>query len=199
MRETTIFSELIELIDDPTKISIWQEIFENKGITAKEINRRLTLKGTRIYFHLNYLEKHELILSKTRVVPNSNLLEKTYEVNNKIFSQDEREKKHESINYSEKIREILLLKTYMIISYFQQQARKLSSMTNDNLKQLVDQGAVFINDILYVDNKDLENIIKKFKELKRELNDLRGDQCSEDYLDDSTNRIILSILPLKEI
>ncbi len=199
MKEIAVSLNLIDLVNDPIKISIWQEIFNNEGITAKELKKRLVLEGTSIYYHLNYLEENKLILSETHMIPNSNLSQKTYRINKELYSLNEKTKRKEIADSFDRAKDILLLKTHMIISHFQQQVRILSKTTNEEIKKLIEKDSIFINDIIYVQDKDLLEIVDKVNEVKSIMNRIRKSIHPEEYSKNATNIIVFSTLPLKDI
>jgi DNA-binding MarR family transcriptional regulator len=46
---------------DPTRVAIWFEILREPKITAKELMEVINIKKTAMYYHLNLLEKEEII------------------------------------------------------------------------------------------------------------------------------------------
>jgi len=68
--------ETLRLISDPLRAQIL-ELCATEARTAREMAGRLGLAPTRLYYHINLLEKHGLlVVDETRTI--GNLIEKTY-------------------------------------------------------------------------------------------------------------------------
>jgi DNA-binding transcriptional ArsR family regulator len=75
--------ETIKIISDPLRVQILEHIGltseVGKLITVKEIAEALDIPPTKLYYHINLLEKHDLIrVAETRVV--SGIIEKLYQI-----------------------------------------------------------------------------------------------------------------------
>jgi len=75
--------ETIKIISDPFRVQILEHIglTSDAGqlISVKELAERLDVPPTKLYYHINLLEKHELIrVAETRVV--SGIIEKLYQI-----------------------------------------------------------------------------------------------------------------------
>ena len=75
--------ETIKIISDPLRVQILEHIglASDMGqlITVKEIAEALDIPPTKLYYHINLLEKHDLIrVPETRVV--SGIIEKLYQI-----------------------------------------------------------------------------------------------------------------------
>ena len=115
MTKSSISHNVIKLVNDPLKIALWFEIQRNAGITAKELSEKLKLKGTNIYYHIKQLEKSNLIVSESKQVSNSNLLEKYYSINMDYFAVEEWKARFE-IGKTERLwKEIILYNLYFNI------------------------------------------------------------------------------------
>ncbi len=165
MNEIPFSPGLLKLANVPLKYSIWKEIMKQEGITAKELKSKLYLEGTSIYFHLNVLEANDLIFSNMYKIPNSNLSQKMYRINNSFLSKEER-KEEELRGSHERIKDILLLKTTIIINYFQQQVRQLSKIANEDIKKLVENGLKIRTDKIKMPNNELSEILGEITHLK---------------------------------
>jgi DNA-binding transcriptional ArsR family regulator len=68
--------ETLKVMTDPLRLQIL-EIFMEQPTTVKQLAARLEMEPTKLYYHVNLLEKHELIaVVKTQVV--SGIIEKHY-------------------------------------------------------------------------------------------------------------------------
>ncbi|HBX70399.1 MAG TPA: hypothetical protein DEH25_13735 [Chloroflexi bacterium] len=75
--------ETIKIISDPLRVQILEHIglTSDQGnlITVKELADTLDISPTKLYYHINLLEKHDLIrVAETRVV--SGIIEKRYQI-----------------------------------------------------------------------------------------------------------------------
>jgi len=75
--------ETIKIISDPLRVQILEHIglASDAGvlITVKELAEALDIPSTKLYYHINLLEKHDLIrVTETRVV--SGIIEKLYQI-----------------------------------------------------------------------------------------------------------------------
>jgi DNA-binding transcriptional ArsR family regulator len=69
--------ETLKVVADPLRLQIVELIFEHAH-TVKQIGKKLKLPPSKLYYHINMLEKHGLIaVASTRVV--SGIVEKSYQ------------------------------------------------------------------------------------------------------------------------
>ncbi|MHA1222271.1 MAG: hypothetical protein ACTSP3_03210 [Candidatus Heimdallarchaeaceae archaeon] len=80
---------LLDLVNEPIKLSIWFEILRKDGTTAKELTAKLKLKGTNIYYHLDQLKEKNIVIQEVSQITNTNLLQTTYRINSDLFSEKE--------------------------------------------------------------------------------------------------------------
>ena len=52
------------IFDFQKKKEIYEFIFQNPGVHLRELSRKLNIPRTTLAYHLKYLNKHDLILSK---------------------------------------------------------------------------------------------------------------------------------------
>ncbi len=101
--------ETLRTVSDPLRTQIFELCAEHPS-TVREIAERLGLAPTRLYYHINLLEKHGLIaIDETRMV--GNLVEKRYravapklEIDNSLFSIETRQGKE---NFSSLVHSVL--------------------------------------------------------------------------------------------
>jgi DNA-binding transcriptional ArsR family regulator len=68
--------ETLKVISDPFRLEILN-LLTHRGLTAREISTHMDVPQSKLYYHLNLLEKHGLIqVADTRVV--QGIIEKTY-------------------------------------------------------------------------------------------------------------------------
>ena len=80
--------ETLRVLSDPLRMRILS-LLDDRPRTVKEIAKILNLPATRLYYHFNLLEKHDLIrVVHTRVV--SGIIEKHYQVTAREFNVDRR-------------------------------------------------------------------------------------------------------------
>ena len=78
--------ETLKVLADPLRMQVLQLLLKPK--TVKEVAARLEMPATRLYYHVNQLEKHGLIaIVTTNVV--SGIIEKTYQAIARDFCVDD--------------------------------------------------------------------------------------------------------------
>lgn len=78
--------ETLRVVSDPLRIQILQRL--EQPTTVKELARALGTTPTKLYYHVNLLEKHELIrVVDTKIV--SGIVEKSYQIRALNFSVDQ--------------------------------------------------------------------------------------------------------------
>ncbi|MEZ4660657.1 MAG: helix-turn-helix domain-containing protein [Caldilineaceae bacterium] len=78
--------ETLRVISDPLRIQILERL--EQPTTVKELARVLDTTPTKLYYHVNLLEKHELIrVVETKIV--SGIVEKSYQLRALRFTVDE--------------------------------------------------------------------------------------------------------------
>lgn len=74
--------EALKIIADPLRLQILRNLDEPR--TVKDLARRLNMPATKLYYHVNQLEKHKIIrVVDTRIV--SGIIEKHYRVTAKSY------------------------------------------------------------------------------------------------------------------
>ena len=126
-------SEVRELMQDPSRVGIWLEIMRNPLVTIKELEDRLLIKKTTLYYHLNKMQKTRIVLVDKENVPNSNLSINRYSINPdfvEIFS---------TVMYSEisktDPKESALFILYIFQSMIDQQIRQIMSLTPEEVSE----------------------------------------------------------------
>lgn len=88
IQEEMIIKELaaLKILADPTRLQIVRNL--DTARTVKELADRLDIPATKLYYHVNQLEKHNIIrVVETRVV--SGIIEKRYQVTAKRYHVSE--------------------------------------------------------------------------------------------------------------
>jgi len=152
-----ISSEILTLVSDPINISIWFEIQRNPDIMSRTLKERLNIKGTKIYRHLNLLEDKKLIISESKIIPNKNILQKTYKVNELMYSRKDVEKRNSEGQPLKKTKETVLFSFYYTALIVNRQIIKIQSLTNQEVNDLIVESNTFLGAHHFLQEEDLKN------------------------------------------
>lgn len=198
MNEDSISQKMINLASDPLRISIWFEIQRKSGITAKEISKKLHLKGTNIYYHLNMLEESKLIVSESKMVPKTNLLEKYYSINMDFFTSEEWKARADIGESGKQIKEIILYTLYLNIFLINKQIIDIQKKSNEEIQKNIEQYRYIVSKFIFLQKDDLLKVREKLKELFEFLNKIKREEGKDPAQDISqaTDAIMINLLPL---
>ena len=124
MKTSEIAEGMVKLVNDPIKITLWFEILRNPGISAKKLQKKLRMKGTAIYYHLQQLEESKLIHIETKQV--RNFIQKEYTISDEFV--DDKESGAFKIFVKEYPKEVLLFELYLMSSMINKQIRHLTNL-----------------------------------------------------------------------
>ncbi len=197
MSKKSITINMLDLVSDPIKIEIWDEIQRGVNLTAKELTKKLNLKKTNIYYHLNHLEESRLIVSENHILPGKNLLQKTYKINEEIYSPKEFEVRRELYETQERVREAFLFQYYIVVMHLNRKILQIFEMTNEEVKELIEQDKHSYAKIHYIRDKDLALVRETFDGLVSSIIEKhREDTSPTEIWEDITHAMILGLLPM---
>ncbi|MHA1346156.1 MAG: winged helix-turn-helix domain-containing protein [Candidatus Heimdallarchaeaceae archaeon] len=198
MSKKSISIKMLDMVSDPIKIEIWDEIQRGVNLTAKELAKKLNLKKTNIYYHLNQLEESKLIVSENHILPGKNLLQKTYKINEEIYSSKEFMARKEIGENLERAREVFLFQFYLVVMHLNRKILQISEMTNEEVKDLVEQDKHSFAKPTYIRDKDLAVVREAFDTLISTLYEKQREDASPiEIWKDITYVMILGLLPME--
>ncbi len=199
MSEKSITIKMLDLVSDPIKIEIWDEIQRGVNLTAKELSKKLNLKKTNIYYHLNQLEESRLIVSENHILPGKNLLQKTYKINEEIYSPKEFKVRRELYETQERMREAFLFQYYIVVMHLNRKILQVSEMTNEEVKELIKQDKHSYAKVHYIRDNDVALVRETFDVLVSAITEKhREDTSPTGIWEEITHAMILGLLPMEE-
>ncbi len=198
MSKDSISLNMLTLASDPLRISIWFEIQRKAGITAKEIIQKLKLEGTNIYYHLNKLERSRLIVSESKPVPKSNLLEKYYSINVAFFAPEEWKARFDIGKSTKHLKDMILYNLYFNMFLINKQIIDVQEQTNEQIQKNIEQYGKFVSKFIFLQKDDLPKVSAKIDEFFEFLNQIKRDADRDPITDisDATDTILINLLPL---
>ena len=200
MSKDSISLNMLTLASDPLRISIWFEIQRKAGITAKEIIQKLKLEGTNIYYHLNKLERSRLIVSESKPVPKSNLLEKYYSINMAFFAPEEWKARFDIGKSKKHLKDIILYNLYFNMFLINKQIIDVQEQTNEQIQKTIDldQYGNTVSKFVFLQKDDLPKVRAKIDEFFEFLDQIKRDTGKDPKTDisDATDTILINLLPL---
>ena len=196
MSKSGVSIDILDLVNNPIKIAIWFEIMREDGITAKEISKRLDLKGTNIYYHLKHLKDNKLIISKSKVVPGTNLLEKTYNINKKFYESEERDLRLEFIDSPKKMRDVILFQLYLTAFVIGKQIMEISNMSTAEIKEQIDNKTLPFSKIVLCNEQDLKKATDLLTNSISSLDLIREGEDQAEYEKNAEYGILLGLVSM---
>ncbi len=160
MKSNEIAESMVKLVNDPVKISLWFEILRYPGITAKQLQKRLRMKGTAIYYHLKQLEESRLIHIHTKQV--RNFIQKEYKISNEFV--EDKESGTLKIMAEKYPREVALFELYLMSSLINKQIQRLTKNQDEDLD--IERRDSF-GELLLIDEKIVGKIRGKYDEIRK--------------------------------
>lgn len=199
MSKKSISIKMLDMVSDPIKIEIWDEIRRGVNLTAKELAKKLNLKKTNIYYHLNQLEESRLIVSENHTLPGKNLLQKTYKINEETYSPKEFKIRRELYETQERMREAFLFQYHIVVMHLNKKILQISKMTNEEVKELIKQDKHSLAKILYIRDNDVALVKETFDSLVSTIFEKhREDTSPSEIWEDITHAMILGLLPMEK-
>ncbi|MCG3224524.1 MAG: helix-turn-helix transcriptional regulator [Candidatus Heimdallarchaeota archaeon] len=199
MSKKSISIKMLDMVSDPIKIEIWDEIRRGVNLTAKELAKKLNLKKTNIYYHLNQLEESRLIVSENHILPGKNLLQKTYKINEETYSPKEFKIRRELYETQERMREAFLFQYHIVVMHLNRKILQISKMTNEEVKELIKQDKHSLAKILYIRDNDVALVRETFDSLVSTIFEKhREDTSPSEIWEDITHAMILGLLPMEK-
>lgn len=199
MSKKSISIKMLDMVSDPIKIEIWDEIRRGVNLTAKELAKKLNLKKTNIYYHLNQLEESRLIVSENHILLGKNLLQKTYKINEEIYSPKEFKIRRELVENLDRMRDAALFQYYLVAMHLNRTILQISEMTNEEVKELIKQDKHSRAKILYIRDKDLALVRETLDGLVDAIIEKhREDTSPTEIWEDITHAMILGLLPMEK-
>ncbi len=199
MSKKSISIKMLDMVSDPIKIEIWDEIQRGVNLTAKELAKKLNLKKTNIYYHLNQLEDSRLIVSENHILPGKNLLQKTYKINEEIYSPKEFKVRKELYETQERMREAFLFQYHIVVMHLNRKILQISKMSNEEVKELIKQDKHSLAKILYIRDDDVALVRETFDSLVSTIFEKhRKDTSPAEIWEDITHAMILGLLPMEK-
>ncbi len=166
----------------------------NEGINAKQLTKKINLKGTNIYYHLKHLEKQNLIISKKHEVPGTNLFERIYTINKIFYSNDEANLRSGFANSPEKIRDSILFQLYLTAFAVGRQIIEIRNMSNQEIMEKMDKILLPFAKLLFINNQDLNEATDILDNLIRTLEYLKKDKDQAEYERNADYGIFLGLI-----
>jgi DNA-binding MarR family transcriptional regulator len=160
MESSEIADSMVKLVKDPVKITLWFEILRNPGITAKQLQKKLGMKGTTIYYHLQQLEENKLIDIHTKQV--RNFIQKQYNISDEFM--EEKESDSLKIMAKKYPKEVALFELYLMSSLINKQIQRLTRDQNEDL-DISNQDS--FGELLLIDEEIVNDIREKYDEIKK--------------------------------
>jgi hypothetical protein len=159
MESSEIADSMAKLVKDPVKITLWFEILRNPGITAKQLQKKLGMKGTTIYYHLQQLDEGRLIDIHTKQV--RNFIQKQYFISDEFI----KDKEADSLRIMAKKypREVALFELYLMSSVINKQIQRL---TRDEGRDSDISNQDFFGELFLIDEETVDDIREKYDEIK---------------------------------
>ena len=199
MSKKSISIKMLDMVSDPIKIEIWDEIRRGVNLTAKELAKKLNLKKTNIYYHLNQLEESRLIVSENHILPGKNLLQKTYKINEETYSPKEFKIRSELYETQERMREAFLFQYHIVVMHLNRKILQISKMTNEEVKKLIKQDKHSLAKFLYIRESDVALVRETFDSLVSTIFEKhREDTSPAEIWEDITHAMILGLLPMEK-
>jgi len=199
MSKKSISIKMLDMVSDPIKIEIWDEIRRGVNITAKELAKKLNLKKTNIYYHLNQLEESRLIVSENHILLGKNLLQKTYKINEETYSPKEFKIRRELYETQDRMREAFLFQYYIVVMHLNRKILQISKMTNEEVKELIKQDKHSLAKILYIRDNDVALVRETFDSLVSTIFEKhREDTSPAEIWEDISHAMILGLLPMEK-
>ncbi len=199
MSKKSISIKMLDMVSDPIKIEIWDEIRRGVNLTAKELAKKLNLKKTNIYYHLNQLEESRLIVSENHILPGKNLLQKTYKINEETYSPKEFKIRRELYETQERMREAFLFQYHIVVMHLNRKILQISKMTNEEVKELIKQDKHSLAKIRYIRDNDVALVRETFDSLVSTIFEKhREDTSPSEIWEDITHAMILGLLPMEK-
>ena len=199
MSKDSLSQKMLNLASDPLRISIWFEIQRKSRITAKEISKKLQLTGTNIYYHLKVLEESKLIVSESKMVPKTNLIEKCYSINMDFFKSEEWKARVEIGESERQIKEIILYTLYLNMFLINKQIIDIQKTSNEEIQNNIEQYRNMVSKYIFLQKDDLPKVREKLEELFEFLNQIKREAGKDPAVDISqaTDAIMINLLPLE--
>ena len=199
MSKKSISIKMLDMVSDPIKIEIWDEIRRGVNLTAKELAKKLNLKKTNIYYHLNQLEESRLIVAENHILPGKNLLQKTYKINEETYSPKEFKVRRELVENLDRMRDAALFQYYLVAMHLNRTILQISEMTNEEVKESIKQDKHSRAKILYVRESDVALVKETFDGLVDAIIEKhRKDTSPTEIWEDITHAMILGLLPMEK-
>ncbi|MFX0209385.1 MAG: winged helix-turn-helix transcriptional regulator [Candidatus Hodarchaeota archaeon] len=189
MKSTEIAESMVKLVKDPVKISLWFEILRNPGITAKELQQKLRMKGTAIYYHLQQLEESRLIQIKTKQV--RNFIQKEYHISEEFV--EDKETGALKIMAEKYPREVVLFELYLMASMINKQIQRLTKNQEEDLDIERDDS---FGELLLIDEQLVGKIREKYEEIKALMRAQAKDASFQELSQQASHGVIIGCFSL---
>lgn len=189
------FSKAIhELINEPLQLSIWWIILRYPNITVKELKKKTKLQGNSIYYHLNHLEKLQLIEAELQNLPKSNLSQKKYSISKAFMNA--KENGLLAREFTGKDKEVLLFEMLLMNSIVYQSIKTLRNIPEESFESQTKEKSIPFGELLVFKEKDFEKVTKLFTELQEiSKNSFQNlDQLSS--ASKATHGLVFALVPL---
>ncbi|MFX0052697.1 MAG: winged helix-turn-helix transcriptional regulator [Candidatus Hermodarchaeota archaeon] len=189
MKSTEIADSMVKLVNNPVKISLWFEILRNPGITAKELQQKLRMKGTAIYYHLQQLEESRLIQIQTKQV--RNFIQKEYHISEEFV--EDKETGALKIMAEKYPREVALFELYLMASMINKQIQRL---TKDQEEDLDIEREDSFGELLLIDERLVGKIREKYEEIKTLMRAQARDASFQELSQQASHGVIIGCYSL---
>lgn len=152
---------------DPTRVAIWFEILRQPKITAYELMKKIPIKKTAMYYHLNLLEEKEII--KGEVVKKQKYFQAQKNFFELFLASKELLKENQ--------REMDIFTLLVMNSFTQRELKKLMSMSSEEYE--LRKYPLPYSGLWFTDRDKLEQVKEEYKKFYNKIQELDRDQGSE--------------------
>jgi DNA-binding transcriptional ArsR family regulator len=189
MKPTATIKSMVKLVNDPVKITLWFEILRNPGITARQLQKKLGMKGTTIYYHLQQLEGSRLIdITSKRV---RNFIHKEYNISGEFIG--DKESGALKVMAEKYPREVAIFELYLMVSIINRQIHRLIKNQDEN-KDLRKQDS--FGEVLLIDEKIVGKIREKYHEIRMLIKEQSEDASFQELSMKASHGVIIGCFNL---
>ena len=191
--------ETLKVISDPFRIDIIRLIHEanmkGRFCTVKEISEVLDLPSTKLYYHINLLEKHGLIVvGDTQIV--SGIIEKQYQIVAENITVDPEILTTSDITENEKLEYMLdSVRSFLDGTYLDVKRGLTQSFTEKSEDKEKDSSFVmYTKSTFYLSKAQIDEMSKAIKEIEKKYDEISKKNFKED-IESKTYGLSIIIAP----
>ncbi|MFW9854462.1 MAG: hypothetical protein ACFFFG_05350 [Candidatus Thorarchaeota archaeon] len=168
-------NNIVANLKDPIRGYIFIEVLRNPEITANELKRRMKIKGSKIYFHINKLIENEIleytgveeVEYKSQSLSRKRMRLKDWITNELVMS-------NQTELSDEMIKTVYILQLSLSIAVLKQQIRDLDQIDGNAFAESLKSGKIPLSVFSFVDREVVDQISSQITELVK--------MCNEKYI-----------------